>query len=385
MKQITKNIYNIGVIDEKITLFEGQYHVTNGMTYNSYLIKDNEIVILDTVDQNFVDEWLHNIEEVLDKEEPHYLVISHMEPDHSAGIEKIIQKYPHITIVGNQKTIQMINQFFPNLKVNNPFIVKDSQSLCTGTHTLNFVMAPMVHWPEVMVTYESFEKILFSADAFGTFGNPKELSDYVDEARRYYIGIVGKFGISVGALLKKASTLEINKILPLHGPVLSDNISYYFDLYQKWSKYENEEKGVLICYSSVYGHTKDAALALSKELSANHIENKVMNLATDDLALAVSYAFKYDKLVLASITYNGGLFPHMMHFLLGLIERNYQKRTIGIIENGTWSSTAYKNIKEMLAPLKEINFIEPIISIKSKMTEDDEKQIKELAKNLKEV
>ncbi len=382
MENITNDIYYVGVNDNKIDLFEGQYKVPNGMSYNSYLIYDQKIAIMDTVDANFIDEWLANIEVVLKGKKPDYLIIQHMEPDHSSGIIKFLDKYPKTEVVGNAKTFAMIEQFFQKT-VSNKITVKDNDILNLGNHVLNFIFAPMVHWPEVMVTYEKNNKILFSADGFGKFGCINSNEEWIDEARRYYIGIVGKYGAQVQNLLKKASQLDINMICPLHGPILSNNLEYYIGLYNIWSSYQSEEDGVLIAYCSVYGNTKEAALFLEKSLKEKGcLKIETIDLARTDLSKAISLAFKYSKLVLASITYNADLFVFMNHFIYGLLERNFQNKKIAIIENGSWSPLVSKKIKEKFANSKLIEFIEPVIKIISSMNYNNKEEINRLADEL---
>ena len=358
MNKITNELYYVGVNDHIIDLFEGQYDVPNGMAYNSYIIMDEKITVMDTVDQNFKEEWLNNVSEVLNGKTPDYLVVQHMEPDHSANIMNFINVYPNVTVVGNQKTFKMIEQFFGVLP-KNMLVVKDGETLNTGKHTLTFVFAPMVHWPEVMVTYDSYDKVLFSADAFGKFGALDVDEDWACEARRYYFGIVGKYGASVQTLLKKASSLDINIIAPLHGPVLTENLGYYIGLYDKWSKYEPEQKGVMIAYSSVYGNTLKAVEILKELLIQYGAEKVVVNdLARCDIHEAIEDAFRYDRLVLASVTYNGDVFPHMKEFINHLVERNYSNRTIGFIENGSWAPMASKVMKQMLEKSKNLTLCE---------------------------
>lgn len=383
IKKVTNTIYYIGVNDHKIDLFEGQYQVLNGISYNSYLIEDEKIAIMDTVDEHFSLEWLKNIEDVLNDKLPSYLIVSHMEPDHSASIHACLKKYPQITIVGNTKTFQMIDQFFPDLIIESKLVVKENEQLNLGNHQLKFVFAPMVHWPEVMVTYDTKDKVLFSADGFGKFGALDIEEDWIDEARRYYIGIVGKYGLPVQNLLKKAMLLDIKFICPLHGPVLSDNLNYYLSLYDKWSKYESEEDGIVICFNSVYGHTKSAVLELVKALHNHEYYNvKIFDLARCDQSIAISEAFKYSKLVLASITYNGDLFPYMNQFINGLVERDFQNKKIAIIDNGTWAPLVAKKIKEKLSGCKNLVFCENEIKIKSALANINYEEINNLAREL---
>lgn len=383
MKKITKDIYYAGVNDHQVDLFEGQFAVPNGMAYNSYVIMDEKIAVMDTVDVNFGEEWLANVAEILGDRKPDYLVVQHMEPDHSANITKFIEAYPEAKVVGNAKTFQMIENFFGLNLADKQEVVTNNGTLSLGSHDLTFVFAPMVHWPEVMVTYDSKDKILFSADAFGKFGALDVDEDWACEARRYYFGIVGKYGAQVQALLKKAATLDIEKICPLHGPILTENLGYYLDLYQTWSSYGVETEGVMIAYASVYGNTKKAAELLGEELKANGCPRVVVaDLAREDMAECIEDAFRHGKLVLATITYNGGVFPFMQTFIDGLKERNFQNRTIGIIENGSWAPVAAKNIKSMMEGCKNLTWTETSVTIKSGVKEETKAQIKALADEL---
>lgn len=384
MIKITNDIYYIGVNDHNIDLFEGQYVVPNGMAYNSYIILDEKIAVFDTVDGNFGDEWLGKISEVLGDRSPDYLIVQHMEPDHSANIEKFVKKYPDAVIVGNAKTFTMIANFFEELDLGDKKLtVKDGEKLSLGKHELTFVFAPMVHWPEVMFTYDSTDKVLFSADAFGKFGALDTEEDWACEARRYYFGIVGKYGAQVQAVLKKAAALDISVICPLHGPVLSEDLPYYLGLYNTWSSYGIESKGVFIAYTSVYGNTKKAAELLAQKLNEKGCPKTVIaDLAREDMAEAVEDAFRYGKIVLATTTYNADIFPFMKQFICELTERNYQNRTIGIIENGSWASTAAKVIKGMFEKSKNITFAENVVSIKSAVKQDNIAQIEALADEL---
>lgn len=383
MKNVTETIFYVGVNDHDVDLFEGQYVVPNGMAYNSYVIKDEKTCVMDTVDIHKVDEWLANLEEVLGAAAPDYLVVQHMEPDHAGSIESFVNKYPDTTVVASGKIFGIMKQFFPKLELKNTVEVKEMDTLSLGSHTLTFVMAPMVHWPEVMVTYESSEKVLFAADGFGKFGALDVEEDWACEARRYYIGIVGKYGKPVQALLKKASTLDIGIICPLHGPVLTENLGYYIGLYDTWSSYRPESQGVMIFYSSVYGHTKEAAELLQSKLTEAGVPKaKVFDLARTDMAECVEDAFRYDTIVLASITYMGDVFTHMSTFIHNLVERDYQNRRIGIIENGTWAPTAAKVIKKSFENSKDITFCENTVTIKSAMNDDTEAQIDALAQEL---
>ena len=383
MKKITEDIYYAGVNDHQVDLFEGQFAVPNGMAYNSYVIMDEKIAVMDTVDVNFGEEWLANVAEILGDRKPDYLVVQHMEPDHSANITKFVEAYPEAKVVGNAKTFQMIENFFGLNLADKQEVVTNNGTLSLGSHELTFVFAPMVHWPEVMVTYDSKDKILFSADAFGKFGALDVEEDWACEARRYYFGIVGKYGAQVQALLKKAVTLDIEKICPLHGPILTENLGYYLDLYQTWSSYGVETEGVMLAYASVYGNTKKAAELLGEELKANGCPRVVVaDLAREDMAECIEDAFRHGKLVLATITYNGGVFPLMQTFIDGLKERNFQNRTIGIIENGSWAPVAAKNIKSMMEGCKNLTWTETSVTIKSGVKEETKAQIKALADEL---
>ena len=383
MKKITEDIYYAGVNDHQVDLFEGQFAVPNGMAYNSYVIMDEKIAVMDTVDVNFGEEWLANVAEILGDRKPDYLVVQHMEPDHSANITKFVETYPEAKVVGNAKTFQMIENFFGLDLADKQEVVTNNGTLSLGSHELTFVFAPMVHWPEVMVTYDSKDKILFSADGFGKFGALDVEEDWACEARRYYFGIVGKYGAQVQALLKKAATLDIEKICPLHGPILTENLGYYLDLYQTWSSYGVETEGVMIAYASVYGNTKKAAELLSEELKVNGCPRVVVaDLAREDMAECIEDAFRHGKLVLATITYNGGVFPFMQTFIDGLKERNFQNRTVGIIENGSWAPVAAKNIKSMMEGCKNLTWAETTVTIKSGVKEETKAQIKALADEL---
>lgn len=382
MNKVTNDVFYIGVNDHQIDLFEGQYLVPHGMSYNSYIIKDEKIAVFDTVDQNFTEEWLNNIKEVLKDEKPTYLIIQHMEPDHSANIINFLKEYPDTIIVGNKKTFIMMKQFF-NHNFTNLLEATDKQVLSLGKHNLTFIFAPMVHWPEVMVTYDDYDKILFSADGFGKFGALDVDEDWAYEARRYYIGIVGKFGLQVQALLKKASTLSINMICPLHGPILSDNLAYYLNLYDIWSSYKVEDDGIVIAYTSVYGHTKKAVEELEKLIKKySNITIKVFDLARCDMSEAVEDAFRYNKLVLATTTYNNSIFPFMSTFIEHLIERNYQNRFIAIIDNGSWAPMATKVILDRFSNSKNITFAENNIKILSSLNQENLSQLDNLAKEL---
>lgn len=383
-KQLTENIFYVGVDDKDIDLFEGQYIVPNGISYNSYVILDEKIAVIDTVDLTKQKEWLENIENILDGKNPDYLVVLHMEPDHAGCIEKFLNKYKTAKIVSNTKTFQMLPQFFENLDfTERKVIVTEKDILSLGIHKLSFIMAPMVHWPEVMVAYEHKEKILFSADAFGKFGSLDIYEDWDCEARRYYINIVGKYGQQVQSLLKKASTINIEKIFPLHGPMLTENLSYYINKYDIWSSYKPEDDGIFIAYTSIYGNTKKAAELLKDILIEKGAKKVVItDLAREDIAEAVENAFRYSNLVLASPTYDGGLFPYMETFINHLKSKNYQNRTVAFIENGSWAPMAAKKMKEELSSLKNIIIKEHTVTIKSSVKKEDLNQIETLANEL---
>ena len=381
---ISEDIIYIGADDKDIDIFEGQYIVPNGISYNSYLIKDEKIVVMDTIDKRKSDEWLKNLEEALESRKPDYLVVSHLEPDHAYNIEVLSRKYPEMKLIGNEKTFAFLPQFFeiPSLE-ERKVIVKEGEEINIGKHTLQFFMAPMVHWPEVMVTYEKSEKILFAADGFGKFGTLDTEEDWDCEARRYYFNIVGKYGMQVQSLLKKAATLDIKMICPLHGPILKENLEHYINKYDIWSSYKAEDDGVLIAYSSIHGNTADAAKELAKMLEENGAKKVVLtDLTRDDMAEAIEDAFRYDKVILASSSYNFGLFPPMETFLHHLQGKNYQNRKIGIVENGTWSPTAAKCMKDIISPMKDITLIEPTVTIRSRLNDDSRASLKELAKNI---
>ncbi len=382
-RKVTDSILYVGVNDHQVDLFEGQYVVPNGMAYNSYVILDDKIAVMDTVDINFAQEWLGNIAEALDGKKPTYLVIQHMEPDHSASIAEFLKIYPDTIVVGNAKTFVMMQQFLGADVAPNREVVANKGTLELGSHTLTFVFAPMVHWPEVMVTYDSADKVLFSADGFGKFGALDVEEDWDCEARRYYIGIVGKYGAQVQALLKAAATLDIQIICPLHGPVLTENLGHYIEKYDIWSSYKVESEGVMIAYASVYGNTKKAAEKLAETLKAKGCPKVVLtDLARSDMAENIEDAFRYGKLILASLTYNGDVFPFMHTFLHGLTERNYQNRTIGIIENGTWAPTAGRVIKSVFEKSKNITWLDTTVTIKSAMNAENEAQIEAMADEL---
>ena len=381
--KITNDIKYVGVNDHEIDLFEGQYDVPNGMAYNSYVILDEQIAVMDTVDARFGHEWLDNIQNILGKRKPDYLVVQHMEPDHSANIHNFVKAYPDIKIVASAKAFAMMKNFFGTDFSDRQIVVGEGSQLSLGKHVLNFVTAPMVHWPEVIVTYDSTDKVLFSADGFGKFGALDVEEDWACEARRYYIGIVGKYGPQVQALLKKASSLDIQNICPLHGPVLNENLGYYINLYNIWSSYSVETEGVVIAFTSVYGNTKKAVLQLAEKLKANGCPKVVVNdLARCDMAEAVEDAFRYGKLVLATTTYNAGIFPFMREFIDHLTERNFQNRTVAFIENGSWAPLATKVMKGMLEKSKNLHYTENTVSIMSALNEESSAQLDALAKEL---
>lgn len=382
--EITNNVKYVGVNDHQVDLFEGQYQVPNGMAYNSYIILDEKIAVMDTVDGVFEEEWLQNVEQVLAGRTPDYLVIQHMEPDHSASIPAFLQRYPETVVVSTAMGFKYMEQFFPEIEIASEkrSVAANGGTLELGSHTLHFVYAPMVHWPEVMMTYEASEKILFAADGFGKFGALDVEEDWVDEARRYYIGIVGKYGTQVQAVLKKASTLDIQTICSLHGPVLKDNLGFYLEKYDKWSSYQPEESGVVIAYASVYGNTKKAAQYLADKLSKSGQKTVLYDLARCDKAAAIADAFRYDKLVLAGITYNGDLFPCMRAYIEGLTERSYQNRRVAVIENGTWAPMAAKLIRGMFEKSKGIAFTDTNITIKSAMNAQNRAELDKLAAEL---
>ena len=381
--KITDTIKYVGVNDHQVDLFEGQYKVPNGMSYNSYVILDEKVAVMDTVDANFTHEWLDNIQQVLGDRKPDYLIVQHMEPDHAANIANFAEKYPEAKIVGNAKTFPMMKQFFGTDFADRQIVVKEGETLSTGKHNLTFVMAPMVHWPEVMMTYDTTDKIFFSADAFGKFGALDVEEEWDCEARRYYIGIVGKYGPQVQKLLKAASTLDIQTICPLHGPILTENLGHYIEKYDIWSSYKVEDEGVVIAYSSVYGNTKKAVEVLAQKLEEKGCPKvSVFDLARDDMAKAVEDAFRYGKLVLATITYNADIFPFMKTYIDHLTERNYQNRTIGLIENGSWAPTAAKVMKGMFEKSKNITWTENNVKVMSAVKEENVKEIEALAEEL---
>ena len=372
--KITDTIRYAGVNDHQVDLFEGQYKVPNGMSYNSYVILDDKIAVMDTVDANFTHEWLDNIQQILDGRTPDYLIVQHMEPDHAANVANFLKIYPNTTVVSNQKAFNMIQNFFELDLTDRRIEVENGGTLSLGYHQLTFVFAPMVHWPEVMVTYESSEKILFSADGFGKFGalDYEDPEGWACEARRYYFNIVGKYGAPVQALLKKAVGLDIRTICPLHGPVLNENLGYYIGLYDTWSSYKPEDKGVLVAYASIHGNTAKAAQKFAEMLRAKGVEKvSVMDLSRDDMAEVVEDAFRYDRMVLAAASYDGGVFPCMQDFLHHLQSKAFQNRTVGIIENGTWGPTAGRTMKGILETMKNITIVEPMVTIRSAMKESD--------------
>ena len=381
--KITDTIKYVGVNDHKVDLFEGQYPVANGMAYNSYVILDEKIAVMDTVDANFTHEWLDNLEQVLDGRKPDYLIVQHMEPDHAANVANFLKVYPDTTVVANVKTFQMIYNFFGLTLEGQKLEVTNGGTLSLGNHQLTFVFAPMVHWPEVMVTYDSTDKVLFSADGFGKFGALDVEEDWDDEARRYFIGIVGKYGTQVQSLLKVAATLDIRIICPLHGPVLSEDLGHYIGLYDTWSSYTPEEEGIVIAYTSVYGHTKKAVDLLADKLRSKGCPKVVVyDLARDDMSLALSDAFRYSKLILATTTYNASIYPFMHDYISRLVEHNFQNRTVGLIENGSWAPCAAKGMKGILEGMKEVNVCENVVSIKSTMKDTDVAKMEELAKEI---
>lgn len=380
--KITEQIFYAGVNDYKTDLFEGQYVVLNGMAYNSYVILDEKVAVFDTVDAKFGGEWLKNVKKILGARKPDYLVVLHMEPDHSANIQNFLNKYPSAKIVGNAKTFVMISEYFGNDCADRRVVVSENNALSLGKHKVKFIFAPMVHWPEVMLGYEETEKILFSADAFGKFGALDAKEDWDDEARRYYIGIVGKYGMQVQNVFKKLAGVPVEIICPLHGPVLTENLSHYLDLYNKWSSYTPETDGVLIAYTSVYGNTKKAAELLKNLLEEKGVKTAIYDLARSDRALCVAEAFRYSKTVLATTTYNGDVFPAMREFLDGLTERNFQNRTVGIIENGSWAPFAAKAILKRLEKCKNLTFAENTVTIRAALNDDSKSKLAALAVEL---
>ena len=379
---ITNDVKYVGVKDLKIDLFEGQYKVPDGMTYNSYVIMDDKICVLDTVDKNYKEEWLDNLAKVLGDKKPDYLLVHHMEPDHSANIDSFMEKYPDAIIVSSIGAFNMMKNLFGKDYNLRRIVVKEGDTLSLGRHTLTFIAAPLVHWPEVIFSYDSYDKILFSADGFGKFGSSMDESDWLNEARRYYFGIVGKFGQNVTNVLNKASSLDIKIICPLHGPILKENLGYYLNLYKTWSSYEPEANGVCICYCSVYQNTAEACKYLYNKLKEGNTNVEIFDLARTEGSYALEGAFKYSKLVLASPTYNGDIFPYMKEFIHHLIDHNYQKRDVALIENGMWSPMANKNMKLLLDNLKDINIIDTI-TIKGMVSEDVKNKLNDLTLKLK--
>lgn len=381
--KITDTIRYAGVNDHQIDLFEGQYKVPNGMSYNSYVILDDKIAVMDTVDANFTHEWLDNIQQILDGRTPDYLIVQHMEPDHAANVANFLKVYPDTTVVSNMKAFNMIQNFFDLDLTGRKIEVKNGGTLSLGYHQLTFVFAPMVHWPEVMVTYDSTDKVLFSADGFGQFGALDVEEDWDDEARRYFIGIVGKYGTQVQSLLKVAATLDIRIICPLHGPVLSEDLGHYIGLYDTWSSYTPEEEGIVIAYTSVYGHTKKAVDLLADKLRSKGCPKVVVyDLARDDMSLALSDAFRYSKLILATTTYNASIYPFMHDYISRLVEHNFQNRTVGLIENGSWAPLAAKVMREMMAKCKKINWLDTTVKILSAINQDNQDQLEAMADEL---
>ena len=380
MENLKNDLYFIGCNDKTLDLFESHFLIPNGMSYNSYILVDEKIAIFDSVDKHVGEYWIKEIKNILKDKKPDYLIVQHMEPDHSANIFKLLEEYPDITIVGRDLTFNMISNYFRDKTIKNKLEIKDGTELSLGRHNLKFIFAPMIHWPEVFMTYDETSKVLFSADAFGKFGALDTIDNWVDEARRYYFGIVGKYGFQVQQLLKKASQLDIEMICPLHGPIIDKNLAEVISLYDKWSKYESETNGVLIAYTSVYGHTKQAVKYLKEELEKEGVNVEIRDLSRCDIFEAVSLAFKYQNIVLATTTYNMSIFPPMYEFLHHLIERNFQKKNIAIIQNGSWAPTAGKVIKDLLVNQKNINYIEPVISLVSSMSKTNVEQIEDLTK-----
>ena len=383
MEKVTDRVHYVGVDDKTLDLFESQYVLPNGISYNSYIIHDEKTVIMDAVDKRMVKEWLENVKKDLEKKEPDYLVVSHLEPDHSGGIEALIDMYPNMKIIVSQVAGNMIPQFIHRDLKDKLVIVKEGEVVDLGDHELQFFMAPMVHWPEVMVTYEQTEKILFSADGFGKFGTLDVKDDWDCEARRYYFNIVGRFGAQVQALLKKASNLDIKMICSLHGPILKENLEYYINKYDIWSSYKPEDSGILIAYNSIHGNTEEAVLKLAQMLKENGEEKVVVsNLAREDMAEVLEDAFRYDRMILASPTYDMSLFPDTEKFLRRLKHKNYQNRKVAIIQNGSWAPASGKLMKDLFSEMKNIEIVEPMVTIKTRMTEETEKQMEELVKNI---
>ena len=381
-KNITDSIIYIGVDDKELDLFEGQYRIPNGVSYNSYVIRDEKIAIMDTVDARATDQWFANLREALNGQKPDYLIVSHLEPDHAANIRKVADVYPDMKIVGNAKTFAMMPQFFDLDLTDRKVVVAEGDRLPLGKHELTFVMAPMVHWPEVMMEYESADKVLFAADAFGKFGTLDTDEDWACEARRYYFNIVGKYGAPVQAVLKKAAALDIQIICPLHGPVLTENLGYYIDKYNTWSSYEPEDKGILVACASIHGNTKKAAELLAEKLKAAGEKVVFTDLTRDDMAEAVEDAFRYDRLVLCACTYDAGIFPPMEEFLHHLKAKAYQKRKVAFVENGSWAPMAARQMKTIIGECKDIECVEPVVTIRSTLNADSEKQMEELVHRL---
>ena len=381
--KISDSIIYVGASDKTIDLFESQYVVPNGMAYNSYVILDDKVAVMDTVDERVSDKWFENLEKTLGGRSVDYLIVQHMEPDHSANVQKLAEKYPEMKIVGNAKTFVMMSQFFDFDFTGRQVVVKEGDTLDLGSHILTFIMAPMVHWPEVMVTYESSEKVLFSADGFGKFGAMDTDEDWACEARRYYFNIVGKYGAQVQALLKKAASLDIQMILPLHGPVLKDNLGYYIDLYNTWSSYQPENKGVLVAYASIHGNTAKAAEKFGEMLENKGVEKVVVSdLSREDMAEVIEDAFRYDRMVVMASSYDGGVFPVMQDFLLHLQSKAYQNRTVAIVQNGSWAPTAGRVMKGIIETFKNVELIEEMVTIKSTLKPDSEKALEELAEKM---
>ncbi len=381
-KKITDGIFYIGVDDKDIDLFESQYVVSNGVSYNSYVILDEKIAIMDTADARVTEQWFANLREVLGDRKPDYLVVSHMEPDHASNIQRVAEAYPEMTIVGNAKTFPLMAQFFDLDLTDRKLVVAEGDSLSLGKHELHFVMAPMVHWPEVMMEYESTDKVLFSADGFGKFGTLDTDEDWACEARRYYFNIVGKYGAQVQAVLKKAAGLDIQTICPLHGPILKENLGYYIDKYKVWSSYEPEDSGILVACASIHGNTKAAAEELAEKLRAAGVKTAFTDLCRDDMAEAVEDAFRYDRLVLCASTYDGGIFPPMEDFLHHLKSKAYQKRKVGFMENGSWAPMAAKQMKAIVETFKNIEMVEPVVTIRSTLNDASRAQLDALAAEL---
>ena len=382
--ETVKNIYYVGVDDRDIDLFEGQYVVPNGVSYNSYVIMDDKITVMDTVDVHKKDVWLNNLEKVLNGRVPEYIVVSHVEPDQSGSLEVFLEKYKNVKIVSNAKVFSMISQFFPELKMDDrKVVVNENDTLSLGSHVLKFILAPMVHWPEVMMTFEETEGILFSADAFGKFVTLDTVEKWDDEARRYYFNIVGKYGAQVQTLLKKVAVLDIKRIFPLHGPILNDNLNYYIGKYNLWSSYQPENNGILIAYASIYGNTKNVVDEITCLLRENKENVVLIDLAREDISRAVENAFRYDRLILASPTYDGGLFPAMENFILRLKSKNYQNRKVAFVENFSWAPMAAKKMKELMETMKNIEFVEDVVSIKSAIKSEDMMQIENLVNKIR--